>query len=150
MKSVALVITQAAEYGGAVKLLSSCGPAVATCTFQGNNASSGGAVYVAAYGSNGTCTDGDPCQCPPAEGPVLSDVRNSLLSDSMRRISPDLHLDYCKYPMINVIPVPMGERSIACRPKKLAAAAARTHTSPVQNQVLRFVTQASLGCCLDS
>ena len=66
---------QAAEYGGAVKLVSSCGPAVGTCTFQGNNASSGGAVYVASYGSNGTCTDGDPCQCPPASAPVLTDVR---------------------------------------------------------------------------
>jgi len=62
-----------------VKLLSSCGPAVATCTFQGNNASSGGALYVAAYGSNGTCTDGDPCQCPPAQGPVLTEVSLALI-----------------------------------------------------------------------
>lgn len=57
-----------------MKLVSSCGPSLTTSTFDGNNASSGGAVYVADYGSNGTCSDGDACQCPPAPGPVLIDV----------------------------------------------------------------------------
>ena len=57
-----------------MKLLSSCGPSVSTSTFSNNNASSGGAIYIADYGSNGTCSDGDPCQCPPAPGPMLMDV----------------------------------------------------------------------------
>ncbi len=62
-----------------MKLVSSCGPAVTACTFQGNNASSGGAVYIAAYGSNGTCANGNTCQCPPAQGPVLTDVSLALV-----------------------------------------------------------------------
>ena len=71
--------TQAAEYGGALKLLSSCRPNVTASTFNGNNASSGGAVYVGDYGSNGPCSDGTACQCPPALGPVLTDVSLNLI-----------------------------------------------------------------------
>ena len=84
-----------------MKLVSSCGPSVATCTFQGNNASSGGALYVAYYGSNGTCAEGDPCQCPPAQGPVLSDVslRNRTLTSpstyALHVASPPVSVSSC-------------------------------------------------------
>ena len=70
----ARLLLQAAEFGGAVKLVSSCGPSVGNSSFDGNNASAGGAMFVGGYGSNGTCSDGVACQCPPASGSVLTSV----------------------------------------------------------------------------
>jgi predicted outer membrane repeat protein len=60
----------AAAVGGALAVTASCGPSVAATTFQGNSASSGGAIFVSGIGS---------VPCHPQNETVLNAVRTDRL-----------------------------------------------------------------------